>query len=329
MAIERELKQANLKEVFFQVEELPVAAEYFFKGFKTIPGYKAIVDAETGAPISVVSSDYRLITNKQAFEIATQLIPMLFEDMTISDFEAYNVRMPHSKGACIIDLIIPADSKNPFLSQDECYTPFIRIWNSYNKTTKLKFEIGFCRWICLNGCIFGEVGFEFSTAHTKQHIGFDLKEIVKKGSKHLINVKAAWEQFNRKLSKVREIPMPQSLILAMYCKAFNITIDQKKVSKYQREKYATQAQKLITDGKEYFAEFGNNGYAMFNVLTDYASYPPEYNFNMNSYQYKVGEWLNDIVKAYDSGNFKLSEFIGEYLDTAAFLESLVPSEANK
>ncbi len=178
MAITREIQQANLKEVFFQVEELPIAAQYFFSGFKTIPGYKAIVDAETGTPISVVSEDYRLITNKEAYEIATKLIPKLFKGMTIGNFQVFNVLMPKSKGACIIDLILPADSKNPFFKQDDCYTPFIRIWNSYNKTTKLKFEIGFCRWICLNGCIFGEVGFKFSAAHTKQHLGFDVEEIV-------------------------------------------------------------------------------------------------------------------------------------------------------
>ncbi len=48
-----------------------------------------------------------------------------------TDFKAYNVRMPNSKGACIIDLIIPADSKDPFMTHGESYTPFIRIWNSF------------------------------------------------------------------------------------------------------------------------------------------------------------------------------------------------------
>ena len=329
MAIKRELKAAELDCAFFKVEERPVFINKFFNGFHSIPDYKAIVDLDNETALSVVSKDYRLITNEEAYRIAGLLIPKLFEGKTIHDFMAFNIRMSKSKGSCIIDLILPSDGRNLFGDKNECYTPFIRIWNSYNKTTKLKYEIGFCRWICLNGVIFGEVGFKFSAAHTSRQAGFRLDDIVEAGSKKLINVKTAWTEFEKKLTKVREIPMPQSLVLAMYCKAFDISIDPKDLSAYQRDSYATQAKKLIDDGKEYFSELGNNGYAMYNVLTDYASYPPVNSFNMNGYQQKVGQWLTEIVNAYDSNNFKLSEFIGEYLDTAAFLESLISNKATR
>ena len=328
MAIIRELKEANLQEPFFPVEERPICVEQFFGGFKNIPGYKAIVDVESGTAISVVSRDYQLITNKDAYEIAIYLIPRLFQDKTISDFVPYNVRMVSSKGSCTIDLILPSVRTELFNNPNECFTPFIRISNSYNRTSRLKFEIGFCRFICLNGVIYDEIGFKFSVAHTKQQLGFRFDEIVEQGSKHLINVKSAWQQFELKLTKIREIQMPQSLILAMFCRAFDINIDSKKVSERQRETYANQVNKLISDGKEYFNELGNNGYAMFNVLTDFASHPPVNGFNINGYQRKVGEWLNDIVDAYDKKDFKLSEFIGEYLDAASYLESLIPTKQN-
>ena len=324
MAIKRDLKEVNLKEAFFKVEERPIYVNKFFNGFHSIPDYKAIVDVDNENALSVVSKDYRLITSEEAYQIAELLIPKLFEEKTICDFIAFNIHMSKSKGSCIIDLILPSGRRDLFGDKNECYTPFIRIWNSYNKTSKLKYEIGFCRWICLNGVIFGEVGFKFSAAHTSRHIGIQLNDIVEAGSKKLINVNTAWIELERKLSKVKEILMPQSLILAMYCKAFDISIDPKDLSIYQRESYAIQAKKLIDDGKEYFADLGNNGYAMYNVLTDYASYPPVNSFKMNGYQQKVGQWLTEIVNAYESDNFKLSEFIGEYLDTAAFLESLIP-----
>lgn len=323
MAIKREIQAADLECAFFKVEERPVYVKQFFNGFHAIPDYKTIVETDNETALSVVSKDYRLITNEDAYRIAGLLIPKLFEGKTINDFMAYNIRMSKSKGSCIIDLILPSDGRNLFGDENERYTPFIRIWNSYNKTTKLKFEIGFCRWICLNGVIFGEVGFKFSTAHTNRSIGFHIDDIVEAGSKKLINVKKAWIELEKKLTKVREIRMPQSLVLAMFCRAFDITINPKDLSAYQRESYTIQAKKLINDGKEYFAELGNNGYAMYNVLTDYASYPPVNGFNINGYQQKVGQWLSDMVNSYESKNFKLSEFIGEYLDTAAFLESLI------
>lgn len=117
--------------------------------------------------------------------------------------------------------------------------------------------------------------------------------------------------------------MPQSLILAMFCRAFNIIVDPHKITSQQKQTLAKQAEKLIANGKEYFEELGNNGYAMFNVLTDFASYPPAYSFNMNNYQHMAGKWLSDIVDAYEKADFKLSEFIGKYLDTSAYLESLI------
>lgn len=323
MAIKRAIEEVDITQAFFPVEERPVGIEPFFGNFKSIPGYKAIVDSDLGTAISIVSKDYQLITNRDAYEIAVRLIPKLFEGKTINDFIPYNVRIANSKGSCIIDLIIPTGWKNLFGDKKESYTPFIRIWNSYNRTYRLKFEIGFCRWICLNGSIFGEIDFKFSATHTKRHLGFCFDDIVEQGAKRLINVKKAWHQFELKLSKGKEIAMPQSLILAMFCRAFNIIVDPHKITSQQKQTLAKQAEKLIANGKEYFEELGNNGYAMFNVLTDFASYPPAYSFNMNNYQHMAGKWLSDIVDAYEKADFKLSEFIGKYLDTSAYLESLI------
>ena len=43
----------------------------------------------------------------------------------------------------------------------------MRIINSYNKTACLKYQFGFCRWICQNGMIFESKSVDFVFTHTK------------------------------------------------------------------------------------------------------------------------------------------------------------------
>jgi hypothetical protein len=60
----------------------------------------------------------------------------------------------------------PASALQPLWEKDK-RTAFLRPSNSYNRTQLLRFE-GFCRWICLNGIIFGRKSIEFSYAHTRR-----------------------------------------------------------------------------------------------------------------------------------------------------------------
>lgn len=269
--VERKWTPANLQEAFFEVSIQPV---YWFDGFwkHEIHGQKAIVDESTGNALSVVSNKYNVITNKMAYELCSHIISHIFSNVQLGDFQCFNILMPKTKGSCRIDLIIPQTYHSPFGDHRENWTPFIRISNSYNRTVTLKYEVGFCRWICLNGVIFNQTGVTLSYTHSEN---IDESQIVKhlRNLKSLEQIDKMWETFDKKMNVLREISIPESMALPIFCKAFGIAIDQEKVSDRQKEVLGIKAKQILDLSKDYFKELGNNAYAVFNVLTDYASFP--------------------------------------------------------
>lgn len=328
--ITRQAILRNLEEVFFPVEEEPISWGNFMGTGHHIPGYKAIVDVERGKTLSVVSRQYRLVLNQEAYQLADHVIRVVFKDKTIHDFECYNIYMPASRASCRIDLIIPNSYNKLFGNDKESWTPFVRISNSYNKTSTLKFEIGFCRWICMNGVIFGQIGISFSLTHTSIITPKEITRLIESARIRIGNIESIWQSFEKKMAELKEIQMPISVALAIYCKVFGVVAEEGKVTEAQKEVLAMRAKQTIRISKEYFKELGNNAYAMMNVLTDAATFP-EWTNNIttyiDSYQRRVGKWVDIFLNEHKKKDFNLTQYIGEdYLNTAFYLESLVPEE---
>lgn len=85
--ITRERVKYNLEDAFFPVSEEPISWGEFMGQATRIQGYKAIVDKETGKTLSVVSSRYRLVLNREAYEMADYVVQATFEGKTLKDFE--------------------------------------------------------------------------------------------------------------------------------------------------------------------------------------------------------------------------------------------------
>ena len=110
-------------------------------------------------------------------------------------------------------------------------------------------------------------------------------------------------------------------------KAFGIKVDKDKVSLRQREVLGQSAKRIVDAAKEYFAEMGNNAYAIFNVLSDFASFPVAYGHQsifIHGLQRKVGLWADELIQEAKKADFSLYKYIGEEaMNTAFFLESLI------
>lgn len=323
----RERPSCILKDPFFPVERQPI----FLKGekspFRKVDGYKAIVDKTTGCTLSVVSSKYRLILNEEAYEWADHVIKGIFTGKTLKDFEFFNILMPKSKASCKIDLIIPNQFYFLFDNSNESFIPFLRITNSYNRTKPLKYEIGFCRWICKNGTIFGQRGVSFAMSHSEPINLNEIQRLTEMGRNQIGDIGALWKVFESKMNILRQIELPITTVLPIYCKAYGIHVKKTDISDTLKTIYSSRVKQIRTAGKEYFKELGNNAYAMMNVLSDYASFP-EWTQNpanyVDGYQRKVGKWVDDIIEEFEKGNFSLYKHIGEeFQNTAYFLESLV------
>ena len=326
--IKREAIYRDLKEVFFPVEEQPISWGGFMGSGIRIPGYKAIIDTSSKKTLSVVSSKYRLVRNIEAYEIADYVVRTVFEGKTLEDFQCYNILMPKSKGSCRIDLIIPNNYNNLFGDKDESWTPFVRISNSYNRTMTLRYEIGFCRWICLNGVIFGQTGINFSITHSDSITRKEIDQLIRSAQLRIGSVGSLWSVFEKKMEKLKSIALPSSSALAIYCKAFDISVNKDDVTEAQKEILSNRTKQIVEASKQYFKDLGNNAYAMMNVMTDFASFPewtPNPSLYVDGYQRKVGKWVDSFIEEYNKQDFNLSAYIGnDYQNTAYFLESLVP-----
>ena len=316
----------NLNKALFPVEERPI----FTEERKKIPGYKAIVEKVTGRPLSVVSEHYRLVRNKEAYDLADYVVKEIFEGKTLKDFVCYNIYMPQSMASCRIDLIIPNNFNNLFGNVRESWTPFVRISNSYNKTLALKYEIGFCRWICKNGVIFGQKGISFSVTHNRTATFEEMDALIAMTKSKIGTAGSLWHSFEQKMEKLRNIQVSPSLILEIFCMVFNIKVDKERVTPMQKEGLKRKGEQITRLSDEYFNEMGGNAYAMMNVLTDYATFPawPKNPTNyIDGYQRRVGQWVDDITKQHKIQGFDLSKRIGnEYRDSASYMKSLLHTE---
>jgi len=166
--IAREWKAKDPAEAFFPVELRPLymPAGDALNDFHQLNRHFAVVDVERQNPFAVVTDDYELVTNKAAYDMAAEVMKKVFNTTQINDMECLNITMPKTRSFCHIDLIHKTADFSPW-DNDE-WTAFLRISNSYNRTRLLRYELGFCRWICLNGMIFGSKSIEFSYAHTRR-----------------------------------------------------------------------------------------------------------------------------------------------------------------
>jgi len=327
--ITRKHQDVKLDTAFFPVEMQPIFLDNGTRPPKRISGYKAIVKTNDGTTISVVSDKYRLLTNQEAYNLADYVIRGIFEGKTLGDFECFNVRMPKSSASCKIDLIIPNNFSKLSGDLSESWVPFLRITNSYNKTKPLKYEVGFCRWICLNGLIFGQKGVSFALSHSERIGTLEIMALAETARRQIGSVDSLWKVFEQKMITLRQIPLPPTSALPIYCKAFGIHVKQD-ISEIQKEIYSNRASQIVKASQEYFKELGNNAYAMMNVLSDFASFPEwtqSPNNYVDGYQRKVGKWVDEFIAEYKKDGFSLSKYIGEECqNTAYFLESLIPQE---
>ena len=326
--IQREAKLLNdLNYAFFPVEERAIYLDSEIGSPKRrIPGYKAIVDVGSNRALSVVSDKYRLVTNPEAYEMADFVVRAIFEGKTLNDFVCFNVHMSKTKGSCRIDLIIPNNFNKLFGQETESWTPFVRISNSYNRTMVLKYEIGFCRWICLNGVIFGQTGITFTITHLGRITYKEIDILINRAKRNIGDIGSLWKAFENKMTELKTIRFPLSLSLALYCKVFEIEYPEENNS-WLTPRVSLSAEQVQKSSREYFRELGDNAYAMMNVLTDYASFPEWTNnrsYIIHGYQKRVGKWVDDFITEHNKEGFVLSDYIEEkYKKTANELEKIL------
>lgn len=325
--MERNWKEYDPTEAFFPVELKPVfiqtdkqGADLFSGvGYKALPRHLAVVDSVSDHAFAVVTEDYKLVTNKQAYEFAAEALKSVFDFTSLDDMACLNVTMPKSRSFCHIDLIHKGSDFEPW--ENDRWVPFVRITNSYNRTRRLRFEIGFCRWICLNGVIFGGKSVEMSFAHTKH-----FQDSMHRWHENLGEIKALERLFIGKLHNLQRFHVPARWMLPLACKVFDIRLSSDTPIKPRRAEELLEFRKVITClTGDYFSTMGEQGYAALNVLTDFASHPvgvisPE--AMMDGFQHKAGEWIDDFSMQIESRDFTFETYLASHLATSEMIAQL-------
>ncbi len=321
MLDKRSWKERDLSEVFFPVAKRPVYMDLYDGANQRhkLDRHFAIVDLERAKAFAVVTDDYQLITNEEAFGRSAGAMKQVFHATTLEDLACFNITMPKSRSFCHIDLIQRDKDFSPWVGDD--WTAFMRITNSYNRTRKLRFELGFCRWICSNGMIFGAKSVELSYAHTRRGM-----VPVERFTENIGDIRKLELSFVEQLHQLQRFYVPRDLVLAVFCRAFGLKLQATPQAGSPREKKLIAMRNQVEAlAEHYFGDMGPHGYAMLNVLTDFATRPKgviSAQSEINGFQQKTSEWMEDFIRELSSPKFLFGQYLADYLPTANLLAAM-------
>lgn len=315
-SIERTYQKRDVHDAFFPVVEAPL--KYVFGGeVRDVAGYKAIVDITRKRALSTVSSHYTLVTNADVYDLLGPVAKGFFGGKGMEDFECFNLHMPQSRASCRIDLTRANPSAHLFhAAGGDPWTAFIRIANSYNRTTRLEIQIGYCRWICLNGVIFGANSYTVSLRHDERCLANPSfrKKVVDEALIAVGDVGKAEKDFADILETLRGVPMTKEQMEMLFWRVLNVRLPDSGVGSLppkRRERLLNIRQRLTYLMDAYCAEFPCTAYAAFNILTDFASYPHDskpHSVLTPGYQSKVGAWLSAFIPKNEKPGYSLDDY---------------------
>ena len=303
-------RKTDLREVLFPVEMRSL--HFLDDDHRPVPveSHRAVVNTDTGEHLGVVGSGYRLVANEEALKFARQCASELF-GAAHANLEIFNIYTPPRPNFCRIDLIHKGYEVNVF--RQEVYLPFLRLTNSYNARRALRFDIGYCRKLCLNGVIFESEVIEFRFPHSRELIPETLN--FKLGKERM---EAVRKRFGARAERLLSYGVEEGLAVPLFFKAMSLPLPKSSDDCRDRaaqlfEPLKSSAESLV---KKYEDEMGANAYALFNALTDFASRPPglrDFRRAEHSMQVEAGRWLREFDELLQANpKPEIVEYLGEY-----------------
>lgn len=285
---------------------------------------RAIVDLDRDKVFSIVTDNYHLITNEEAYRLASPVVDALFYEFSLGldDLECFNIKMPQSRSFCHIDLTAEKARFQP-VGQGDSWMPFIRITNSYNRTYSLSFDIGFCRAICQNGMIFGKKSVQIKETHSGR-----IHDLVYRNLEKIQSFRTMAQEVTRKLQLLQECPFPEDKVLPLFCKLFcgRDKLEKATENRAIRERLISWRLDVESRTRAYYSDSSPSAYTVLNILTDYATHSSIAAGGVKSYhgsQAKVTEWADEFISVCRDANFTIDGYLGEEaLDAAERMRSL-------
>lgn len=289
----------GLSDVLFRVEVVPATAFVdTATGTRQVrsPTARLIVDVDHDRVVGAVGNGYKVVTNEQALDWAYRCGQAVFPKTSAADWSVLSVDGPSTGSYCRIDIghrksVLDFSLKSPGLLQ-EAFGPFIRVTNSFNGQRALRFDIGLLRRMCTNGVLLTDTLVSFRFAHSKANLGTTPEFTV---DHPRLN---AWlEGFDAGLATLRAQNMTADAIHDLVLGVLRLRPPlSPNASKYVVDEWTAIQKHLQALISRYTSEVGENAYAAFNVMTDYATRPKgrgPYFREMHALQARVGAWFSD------------------------------------
>jgi hypothetical protein len=313
----------ELRHIYFPINDsttengmLEGLGERRSKRYHRVPHFQAVVDVERNNVFSVVTEGYRLVLNEEAIKLGRECFKSVFSHVTVKGMEVFNIISPKTRSFCHVDYIHKDSSFEPW--KGDKWVPFLRVTNSYNRMKPLGFDVGFCRWICTNGLVFGEKSIRFRYVHTKGDVGRSTQFQTTFGE-----LKTLEKQFIESLHNLQRFYVPKAVMLPILLRAFKVRVRSDDLAKPKRREQLLALRKTASSlTEQYFNDIGPNGYAALNVLTDFATRPEAYispETMVNQLQKRSGDWMEDFVREVKQDSFDFNAYLGEYREFAKVL----------
>ena len=307
----------QLDDVLFPVEEHPVFVSLKdLSGERrlSVPEKKAIVNRTNNRVLGIVSLGYRLVSNREALSMAYQCCRTVFPETKPSEWGVTATDAPATAGHCYIDLVHNSTSLDfsfvPAAERPEAFGPFIRVTNSFNGLRALGFDIGFYRKVCKNGMILPDSIIRFKFNHLRRSIG----KIIHFDVVHERLAKLT-TSFTNYLGALQKCAVPRAdfdpLVTGVL---FLHPPEPLKPDTREADDWHSLTVHLSELSDRYAKELGENAYAVFNAVTEFASHPLTnrcVHRDRHSLQRLAGSWINAFSRKCSEPNFSLADYLDE------------------
>lgn len=316
----------RLEELFFPVqlrllyweEEPPLMGPVHVK--ECDPAFFGVLDVDKSRIFAAVTQGYLLITNQVAYNFGCEIAQILFHTESKDDIKCIHAELSSNRAVCQIDLRSKLDIGQPLMNEGWCF--FMRVINSYNKTKKLEYIVGFFNVAHGYGFLDNTIAISANTAHYNQFRSYQMdiwKQIKEK--EHVI--KQLELTFLSKISTLKQLLISKESILPMFCKVFGIK--KTNINSPQHQSLIDTKNYIEKQATDLTQQYGQNAYALLNVFAEY-----EYKYDTNSLrfllrqdQFKLGKWVDDLIVNSKAADFSLYNYIGkEAYDAAEWLRTL-------
>lgn len=310
-------RSVSLRYLFFPVSTRPLYWERdneYDLVLRECPRHFAIVDDELNYVFSTVTEDYKLVPNAEAHRLGTKLAESIFVSYHREKIDAINCFLGNNRATCEFDLVREIQAGQPFIAEE--WMPMLRVGNSYNKKKALEFNIGFLN-ISLRLHVLSRLPLKFPHNAIASEENFDGWIERVKADK---TVQKEIQAFSYKMTELRHLSLSSNLILQLYCKYSEVTINSsmRDEKKDEAKSQISRAERILS---RYSPDYGTTAYTLLLVLATCI----EDSQNCDGYtadQRKLGKWSDELLMETRKPHFSWSGYIGpEAADTVAYYET--------